>query len=167
MKRFLHLVTVALLLLSVGCGSSQELTESGKGYPIPSIEFPETSAPGSVQKAVLTVKNPGPGDINALLVTFVLAAPASPGENFPVPLLNGGPNGKDPNVLSITPKPIAVDRTGINYRFGALPEGGETTITFEIRVPDKIGPAGNSVTVSDGEEIQRARGVRLETRVQG
>jgi hypothetical protein len=166
MKSVFSLALVALLF-SVGCAGDEELTESGKGFPEPSIEFPAVSPPGSVQKAVLTVKNPGPGNIDALLVTFVLAAPASPGANFPVPLLNGGPKGKDPNVVSISPKPVGVDETGINYRFGPLPEGGETTITFEIRVPDEAGPAANSVTVSDGAEIERARGVRLQTDVQG
>jgi hypothetical protein len=157
-----------LLLVFASCaGSGEGLTPSGKGYPQPSIEFPANSPPGSVQKAVLTIKNPGPGDIPIVFVTFVYAAPASPGESFPVPILNGGPGGKDPNVVSIDPKPVAVDQQGINYRFGSLAVGDTMTITFTVRVPDRAGPAANSVTVSDGEEIDRARGVRLETDVQG
>jgi hypothetical protein len=143
------------------------LTESGKGFPEPSIEFPATAAPGSVQEAVLTVKNPGPGDIPSLFVTFVLVGPGSPGQEFPRPILNGGPRGKDPNVISISPEPVAVDEQGINYRFEGLPEGEEVTIEFRVKVPMERGPAANSVTVSDGEDVERARGVRLETVVEG
>ncbi|MEA2499298.1 MAG: hypothetical protein QOH26_1703 [Actinomycetota bacterium] len=160
------LLSLALLLGSASCaGTGEELTASGKGFPKPSIEFPATSPSGSVQTAVLTIENPGPGDIDSLFVTFVLASPLA-GEDLPAPIANGGPGGKDPNVISISPKPVAVDATGVNYRFEALAEGETTTITFELRVPDQPGPAANSVLVSDGAEIERARGVRLQTEVE-
>jgi hypothetical protein len=165
MRRLLYLVV--LLLLGAACtGTGQNLTEAGNGFPEPSIEFPAVSAPGSVQTAVLTVKNPGPGDMDSLFVTFVVASPGAAGEDLPVPIANGGPRGKDPNVISITPEPVGVDAVGVNYRFAGLPEGDETTITFELRVPEKIGPAANAVIVSDGAERERARGVRLETQVE-
>ncbi|MEA2461221.1 MAG: hypothetical protein QOH90_1398 [Actinomycetota bacterium] len=157
----------ALLALTSCAAGGEELTSSGKGYPRPTIEFPAVTAPGSEQKAVLTIENPGPGDIPVLLVTFVMAAPASPGQGFPVPIVNGGPGGKDPNVVSIDPEPDAVDARGVNYRFGALPEGETTSITFTLRVPKEAGPAGNAITVSDGSEVERARGVRLQTNVEG
>ena len=159
------ILLAALLLVPVSCAGGDELTEAGHGFPRPSIEFPATAPAGSVQTAVLTIENPGPGDIDSLFVTFVLASPMGGGD-IPMPIANGGPGGRDPNVVSISPKPVGVDDAGVNYRFEGLPEGESTEITFELRVPERPGIAANSVVVSAGEEIERARGVRLQTEVE-
>ena len=166
MKRLLHLSLIALLLASCA-GTGKDVTEAGNGFPEPTVEFPANSSPGSTQSAVLTVENPGPGDMTSVFVTFMVASPAAAGEEFPTPIANGGPKGDDPNVLSVSPEPEAVDSTGITYRFPALPEGEELTVTFELRIPEEPGPAANAIIVSDGSERERARGVRLQTEVEG
>ncbi len=165
MSRVLPLLLCVVLVSCAGGG--ENLTETGKGYPRPSIAFPAASEPGSVQDAVLRIENPGPGDIPSLLVTFLQSSPAAPGEPLPTRIARGGPEGKDKALVSVTPEPAGVDAAGVVYRFGPLPEGEDTTITFRFKVPQVRGPAGNSVLVSDGQDIERARGVRMQTEVGG
>lgn len=157
--------TAALALLCSGCFLGTE--DPKAGFPVPTVEFPPTAAPGSVQEAVLHVRNPGSEDIKALLVTFVAASPAAAGEPLPNPIVSGGPGGDDPAVRSIEPEPEATDDLGVVYRFGPLAAEAETTIRFRLAVPTERGPAGNSVLVADGEDPQRARGVRVQTEVGG
>lgn len=130
-----------------------------------SVDFPETSEAGSVQDAVVEVENPGPGDIRFLAVTFATIAPRQGGEEFPIPLVGPGAPEDHPAVAAVSPEPRAVSSDGLVYNFGPLPEGEEITITFSLRIPAEIGPAANSLQVGDGQDLERARGVRLETLV--
>ena len=154
---------VALAFVLAACyGPDPDLTAQGKGLPELSLDFPATAAPGSVETAVLTVDNPGPADMSAIVVAFSrLGDPA-----LPVPIVEvAGPGQEDP-VRSVDPKPTAVSRDGAIYTFGPLDEGGTMTIRFELAIPEVEGKVGNAVQVYDGREPDRARGVRLETKVE-
>jgi hypothetical protein len=156
----------ALLAAAPACWRGGELTESGKGLPVVAVDFPQNAAPGSVQTAVLSVENPGPGDIARVVVTFVrVGAPAA--EGLPNPIVDPGRSPDSGEVVGVHPEPRSVSPDGLAFRFGALGEGEEMTIEFDLRVPEVAGIAANSVTVYDDLEPPRARGVRLETTVQG
>jgi hypothetical protein len=168
MPRAVHGAAVAaMLLLLPACFTSKaNLTESGKGRPVLTIEFPEVSEPESVQDAVLEVTNPGPEDMQTVAVAFALVGPAAGQIEFPNILVPFGMGRDNPAIAEVEPEPEAISDDGAVYFFGPLAEDASLTITFSIVVPDETGVAANSVQVYDGGEIDRAKGIRLETLVE-
>jgi hypothetical protein len=163
--RSLAAALVLVLALSACYRDASNLSASGEGLPQVAVEFPETSAPGSVHTAALEIVNPGPGDIERLAVSFALVgAPAAQG--LPVTLVGAAGGGRRDTVLGVSPRPMSVSPDGVVYRFEGLAEGESVTIEFELRVPDTPGVAANSVIVSDDSDPSRARGARLETTVE-
>lgn len=161
-------VAAALLLVPAACfGPDPNVTESGKGLPFLEIDFPPRVQARSTHTATLTVENRGPGDMGSVVVAFAsvgVAGASGPLADDLVPISVGGDN---PAIASITPEPESVSDDGVVYVFGGLPEGETMTIEFEIVAPDTPGPAANSVSVYDGAESDRIRGLRLETLVTG
>ncbi|HEX2296812.1 MAG TPA: hypothetical protein VHN37_16085 [Actinomycetota bacterium] len=165
--RRLRPAALALVLLAGCFGPNPNVTESGKGKPLLSVEFPDTAAPGSVETATMTVENPGPGDIRTLAIAFASVGVAGASGPLPADLVPLTTTSDNPAVVSITPEPQEVSADGVVYYFGPLPEGETTEIEFRIRVPESPGPAANSVTAYAGEETDRIRGLRLDTMVTG
>jgi hypothetical protein len=160
----------AALLLSSCLGPDPNLTESGQGKPEITVKFPAEVPAGSTQEAIFTVTNPGPGAINVLAIAFArLGDP-----KLPQPIVDVAPRSKGA-VLEIDPEPRAVSRDGVVYAFGTsrgetepvLRVGESLEITFTLAMPVTPGPAGNSVQAYDGNAVERARGVRLETEILG
>lgn len=166
MRRLLAAAAASMLL--TGCfGPDPNLTESGKAKPLLDVEFPAEVSPGAVETATLTVENPGPGRIDVLTVAFAgVGVPAASGP-LPVDLVPITTTSDNPAVRSVEPEPRKVSGDGVVYYFGPLEEGGVTEIAFELVVPDEPGPAASSVSVYDGRETDRIRGVRLATTVRG
>lgn len=163
-------VAAAAVLLSVlaACfGPDPNVTDSGKGKPVLSVEFPATAPGGSVATATLTVENPGPGDMASVVVAFASVGVAAASGPLPVELVPLTTTDDNPAVVSIDPEPRDVSRDGVVYVFDGLAEGETIDIAFDIRVPDEPGPAANSVSVYAGEDASRIRGLRLETVVTG
>lgn len=159
---------VVLLTLLGGCfGPDPNVTESGKGKPVLSIEFPESVERGSTATAALTVENPGPGDMGSVVVAFAPVGVAAASGPLPAELVPLAASDENPAVASIDPKPRDVSGDGVVYVFDGLAEGETREISFDIRVPDEPGPAANSVSVYAGEDASRIRGLRLETVVTG
>ncbi len=148
-----------------GCFGGQEVTETGKGLPTVAVEFPPVAAAGSTQDAVFTISNPGPGDMTSLFVSFSRVGAAAADE-LPDPLVDVSVGEAPSSVVEVAPEPAAVSADGIIYTFPGLAEGESTTITFTLRIPDRDGLAANSVIVYDGQDVERGRGLRLETEVQ-
>ena len=163
MTRTFVLCVVAALMFGACLGPDPNVTEGGRGKPELTLSFPETAAPGSIQTAELTVTNPGPGDMGSLVVAFSrLGDP-----KLPVPVVDVTTRDGEGAVDDVEPQPAAVSPDGIVYTFGGLPEGDSTTITFRLRMPVDQGLAGNAILVYEGQDPDRARGVRLETEVGG
>ncbi|MBA3430224.1 MAG: hypothetical protein H0U16_01930, partial [Actinobacteria bacterium] len=118
-------------------------------------------------EAVLTIENPGPGDIDTVAVAFATIAPSPGTREFPVPIVGIGSDGTNPAVVEVSPEPRATSDDGVVYTFEGLAEGGSTSITFTLQMPVRPGVAANSVQVYDGRDIARARGIRLQTTVEG
>lgn len=157
------LASIATLLL-VGCyGDSQSLTEDGEGFPELTLEFPETTTAGSTETATLTIINPGPGDMESLVVAFSrLGDP-----ELPQPIVDVVARGDQGSVRDVSPQPNAVSPDGVIYTFDGLAEGESMTVTFTLVIPAGTGPAGNAIQVYEGQDPERGRGVRLETEVGG
>ncbi len=163
----------AFLVVLASCfgGGDPNLTDAGKGKPEVAVDFPETTTPASIHEAIVRITNPGPGDIGTVAVAFAFIGPTSGQTEFPVPIVPLGAKGKNPAVVSVSPEPTGISDDGTVYTFGPLggaprlPEGDEVTIVFELRVPEEPGPAANSVQAYDGNEFDRARGVRMTTEV--
>jgi hypothetical protein len=165
-KRLL-VALLALASLAACFGPDPNLTESGQAKPLLSAEFPPEVEAGAAATATLTVENPGPGDIGTVTVAFAgVGAPAASGPlpNDLVPITTSSAN---PALRSVDPEPTEVSDDGVVYYFGALPEGETLEIAFEIVVPEQPGPAAASVSVYDGNDPDRIRGLRLETEVRG
>lgn len=161
MKRALGAALLVTLL--AGCyGPDPNVTEQGEGLPVLSLEFPSVVKPGSVETAVLTIENPGPEDMDSIVVAFSrLGDP-----ELPLPLVEVSTPGDEGPVRSVDPEPRAVGQGGVVFTFGGIAEGEEMTITFELMVPDEAGKIGNAIQVYDGSDAERARGVRLEASVE-
>ena len=158
----LVIVCVAVMLLGAGCFPRSPSGED-LGRPELSLTFPDTTTAGSVESAVLTVENPGPGDMEPLVVAFSrLGTP-----ELPVPVVDVAARDEQGAVKDIEPQPTAVSPDGVIYTFEGLDVGQTITIEFDLTMPLVDGPAGNSITVYDGGDTDRARGVRLETEVGG
>jgi hypothetical protein len=149
----------ASVVAATACFASSE-----PDRPELSIEFPESVDAGSVHELVVDVFNPAPEAIDPLFVSFTWVGVGG-AQDVPPPIVNLGSRGANSAVLEVSPQPSGVSTDGTVYRFGSLAEGGSTTITFTLRVPREPGVAANAVTVYDGEEIDRAKGVRLQTTV--
>jgi hypothetical protein len=156
MRRALGL-TLVLALLGACFPGDPALEDN----PVVKADFPPTSEPGSVQTATLEIENPADEDIQALVVTFALLGDP----DLPAPLVGPSSVGGT-SVVSIDPEPRATSEDGAVFTFGRLGAGESTTIEFRIEVPREPGPAANSVSVADGSDVERASGVRIETRVE-
>jgi hypothetical protein len=160
----LLVVALAALMLGTACyRDTSNLTTSGMGKPIVSVDFPATVEAGSVHTAELRVDNPGPGDIQVLIVSF--SALGSPTEGMHDPLVEVGRGDHSPSVVGVDPAPEDVSEGGTIYRFEGLDVDDSKTISFRLRAPEVGGVVANSLIVYDGTEVQRAKGVRIETRV--
>lgn len=159
---------VLLVTLLGGCfGPDPNVTESGKGKPVLSVDFPDSVEGGSTATATLTVENPGPGDMGSVVVAFASVGVAAASGPLPAELVPLATSDENPAVASIDPKPRNVSGDGVLYVFDGLAEGETTEISFDIRIPEERGPAANSVSVYAGEDASRIRGLRLETVVTG
>ena len=170
-------LTVLLAVTAVfgACtGQDPNLTESGKGRPTVTVGFPAAVAPGSVHDLKVTVDNPGPGDMSLLNVSFTLVGVAGERE-LPDPLIAPGTDGESASVVSVDPEPGSVSDDGTIYLFGDpggtsadpfLAEGRSISLTFRVKIPDRLGLLANSVTAYDGRDPTRARGVLVKTEVE-
>lgn len=157
---------VLVSLLSVSCyGSTADVTDAGKGLPQLTVEFPAEVERGSIHDLVVTVDNPGPGDMAAFVIAFgALGVGGEVGVAKPL-LLVGPPGRPSPSVLSVEPEPVTVGEGGLVFQFGPLREGQSRTVTFSIKAPEIVGTYANSVQAYDAQEIDRIRGTRLQTKV--
>ena len=155
-------VALAVLLLVVpacfGPGNDPD-----QSRPLVSLESPPTVGLGDELTVTLEIENPGPDEIGTLTVAFALLG----GADLPQPLVGFGAQGENPSVISVEPEPTGVSEDGVVYRFDTLPEGETTTIEFVLRAPERRGSYANSVTVSDGQDLERSRGVPLRAEVEG
>lgn len=163
MRKLLAAVSSCLVLVSC-FGQDPNLTDSGKGKPQVTVEFPEQVQRRSVESAVVAVTNPGPGDMSGFSIEFSLVGKAG-GESLPTPLVAPGSGEESPSIEGVAPEPTAVSLEGVRFFFGGLAEGESTEVRFEIEAPDEPGVAANAVIVSDVDEIDRSRGVQLVTEV--
>jgi hypothetical protein len=159
------LLTFVLCAGAACYGADSDLTESGKGKPTLTVDFPETVSPGATEDLVVEVSNPGPGEMDSVFIAFTHVG--VPGSGLGNPLIPFGTGGENPAIASISPEPDSVSEDGSVYRFPALAAGSSTTITFSVVVPRTRGPAANSVQVYDGSELERGTGKRVATTVQG
>ena len=152
-------LTAVALLFSTGCyrGPDPNLTESGKGRPDVIVEAPPEAGRGDKVTAVVRVTNPGPGDMESIVVAFSRIGDPQ----LPTPIVEVGRGGRTDGIADVTPEPVAISQDAVIYRFGGLTEGTSTEITFELVMPQITGEVGNAVTVYDGAEPERARGARL------
>ena len=162
--RFVAAAAVALVLLGGCFENDANLTEGGEGKPELALSFPETTTSGSIEVAELTILNPGPGEMESLVVAFSrLGDP-----QLPPPIVDASPQrGRDGVVQDVSPAPRAVSPDGIIYTFDGIGEGEQLVVEFSLRIPVIDGPAGNAILVYEGQDPERARGVRLETEVGG
>jgi hypothetical protein len=160
--------TVAvLLLLFAGCfGGGENLTDTGKGRPTITADFPASVEAGSTTTLEVEVANPGPGDIPTLVIAFALIGPSSGQSELPTPLVALGVDGESASIVDIEPSPRGTSQDGVVFTFEGLPEGESASFSFQVKAPDEAGVAANSVQVYDGQEIDRAAGVRVETTVE-
>jgi hypothetical protein len=159
------LAAVALgALMLVACyGPDPNLTDEGLSKPELALEFPEETTAGSTKTAELRILNPGPGDMDSLVVAFSrLGDP-----ELPLPIVDVAPGKEEGAVRDVEPAPTAVSPDGVIYTFDGLDEGRELVIRFTLRIPVVTGPAGNAILVYEGSDPDRAKGVRLETEVGG
>jgi hypothetical protein len=144
-------------------GPDPSLTKTGKGKPTLTVDFPADSEPGATETATFVVTNPGPGDMDSVVISFSRVGDPS----LPEPIVESGTGGQTKAVTSVSPEPVAVSPDAVNYRFGPLEEGDSMTIRFELLLPNSPGDVGNAVQVYDGAEPERAGGVRMSTTLQG
>lgn len=159
------LVLTTVLLGACFTGSGPDVTSSGKGLPSLSLTFPEKVRGGTTEVAVLEVTNPGPGNMDSVLVAFSRVG-ASGVRELPMPIVDSGVAGRNAAVVAIDPDPNSVSNDAVVFAFDGLDEGDSATIEFTLRMPEEPGPAANSVVVYDGQDVARARGTRLETIVE-
>ena len=160
-------VAVAVLVGILLFVASRDVPDGVAGRPEISVDFPETSDPGSVQTAMFTIRNPGPNEMQSIFLSFARVGPAEGGGELPMPIVDVGARHENPAIVSISPEPDAASIDAVVFRFGGLDVGESMTISFELLLGDSPGPAANSVTAYPGEEPERAKGVRLDTEVGG
>jgi hypothetical protein len=162
--RRLVAASLAVIALAACFGPDPNLTESGTGKPDVTISFPDEVQASSVNDLVVTVSNPGPGDMSGFSIEFSLVGKAGD-ETLPTPLVAAGSQKQSPSIERIEPEPKAVSLEGVRFFFGALDEGESTDVRFRVEAPGRPGVAANAVIVSDAEELDRSRGVQLVTEV--
>ncbi len=150
-------VAIAAALSTACSGPDPNLTETGKGRPELSVEFPDKAASGEVVTAALEISNPGPGDIGTLVVSF--ARVGDP--NLPSPIVEPRRSRGGSGIEAIRPEPVGESPPDATYTFRGIQEGESTTIEFDLRIPEAEGTVGNSIQVYDGAEIDRAKGIRI------
>lgn len=157
------LVGVGIMLLSLGActGPDPNLTERGSGKPRVTVEFPRTAEPGEVVTASIEITNPGPKDMDSVVVSFVRVGDPS----LPEPIVEPRKGRVRSGIEDIRPEPRGESPADATYAFEGVPEGDSVTIEFDLRIPDGRGTVGNSVQVYDGSEVERAAGTRLEIEV--
>jgi hypothetical protein len=160
--RYVISLAAAVFLVPACFGSDADLTDSGEGKPVISVEFPQAVEAETSATATFQVENPGPGDMDSVLITFARLGRA----DLPDPLVDVGVQGENDAVIEVEPEPVAVSDDAVVYRFGGLEEGESMTVGFTLRMPSEPGAYANSVTAADGSDLERARGVRLETEVE-
>ncbi|MFP5297973.1 MAG: hypothetical protein ACLGHL_03170 [Actinomycetota bacterium] len=188
MRRAAFAALAVVLAVTACAGEDPNVTDSGKGKPVVTVEFPSETAPGTQHEAVLKIHNPGPGEMRSLVVAFAAVGPLSGQREIPTSIVAFGIDGENPSVLATNPEASAVSEDGVLFTFGPLCPGGGSfpgdcqdvsrdeaeprlaegdtiTITFTLKVPVVSGVAANSVQVYDGSEPARAGGARLETLV--
>ena len=154
------------VVMFAACRGDENLTDTGMGLPTVSAEFPETVTTGSTETLDVTVENPGPGDMDTIAIAFALIGPSSGESGFPAPLIAIGVKGESPSIVEVEPSPNGVSQDAVVYTFEGIPEGESASYSFDVKVPDEPGTAANSVQVYDGQEVDRAAGVRVETTVE-
>lgn len=150
------------LLALAACYPNLPASDEERGRPALSLDFPSSTAPGSVETADLTVTNPGPEPMSSIVVAFSRLGDPS----LPAPIVDVAPPKGEGAVKNVTPEPTGSSE-GIIFTFDGLKDGESTTISFDLVMPVEDGPAGNAILVYDGQDTERARGVRLETEVGG
>ena len=163
MRRLLGLLFFGVLVATSCYGPDPDVTPEGAGLPELEIAFPEESERGTVQRAELTITNPGPGPMSTVVIAFARVGPSGSGAELPMPIVDGGARRRNPAVVSIDPEPRAVSLSAVEFTFDGLDEGESTEITFELKVPEAVGEAANSVTAYEGSDPSRIRGARLQT----
>jgi hypothetical protein len=156
---------VALLGLTVflfsGCyGPDPNVTPAG-GLPVLSLDLADPVTAGSIEPVTLTIENPGPEDMDSVVVAFSrLGDP-----DLPLPLVDVAARGKEGPVVDVSPSPNGTSPDRVVYTFDGIDEGDSLTLEFRVRIPETPGFYGNAVQVYEGSHPDRARGVRLETHV--
>lgn len=161
MTRLLRLCLAAFILPAC-FGGSADVTDSGEGKPVVTVEFPDKVERGTRATATFSIENPGPGDMDSVLLNFARLGTAQ----LPDPLLGMAVRGDDPAVISVSPEPVTVSDDGGVYQFWGLEEGESMSVEFTLRVPSEPGHYANSVIAAEGSDLERAAGVRLETEVE-
>ena len=162
MTRALSVLVVVAVVLG-GCyrGPDPDLTQTGKGRPQVTATAPDSADRGDTADVVIKVSNPGPGDMESIVVAFSRIGDP----DLPTPIVDVGSGGKSEGVAGVDPEPVVISQDGVIYRFAGLPEGDSTSITFELVMPGVTGEVGNAVTVYDGSEPERAAGTRISLSV--
>lgn len=161
----LGVAVAAALLLGAVCAGE----EAGPGEPQLDVSFPAEVRSSAVATAILRVTNPGPEEIDSLVVSFSLVGSA--GGTVSEPLVASGARKQSPSIADVRPDPGGVSLDGVVFRFAGkgsspvLAAGEKISLEFDIRVPRPPGPSAGSVQVYAGENPERAQGVRLETEV--
>jgi hypothetical protein len=161
----LGLAVAATLLLGAVCAGE----EAGPGLPQLELSFPAQVRSSAVATAILRVTNPGPEEIDSLVVSFSLVGSA--GGTVSEPLVASGARKRSPSIEDVRPDPGGVSLDGVVFRFAGrsaspvLAAGEEIALEFDIQVPRRPGLSASSVQVYAGENPERAQGARLETEV--
>ena len=161
MRRAFLGACVAVLFFAACTGSDPNLTETGAGKPQLTAEFPETASSGDVVTAAIEVTNPGPQDMDSIVVSFVRVGDPS----LPEPIVEPRKGRLQSGIEDIRPEPQGQSPADATYAFEGIPEGQTVTLEFDLRIPEGPGTFGNSVQVYDGAEVGRAAGIRLEIEV--
>lgn len=160
-------IAAALVALTSCFGVRSGVTDDGLALPKLTVEFPASSRAGRIETAVLTIENPGPGDLSGVSVAFGRVGPARGGGALPHPLVDQGARFADDTIVAIDPEPVGISIDGVAFNFSPLPEGESITIRFDIEIPDVSGEAANSILVYDSRQTDRVAGIRLHTEVRG
>jgi hypothetical protein len=163
------MLPLLIVLIVVGILTTQRLRDPEGSQteidPVVTADFPANVEAGSTYTARIDIENPSASDIDSLFVSFSTLG-AVGGEDLPTPIVGGAPSTTgDSPVVSITPEPVATGG-GVRFGFGPLEAGEDTTVDFELRVPEETGPAANSIVVYDGAVPERSGGTKIETIVE-
>jgi hypothetical protein len=70
MRRLVAALGATALLAGCFSGTDPGVEQRERARPLVEVEFPPAVPAGSVQDAVVTVSNPGPGEIDPVVVSF-------------------------------------------------------------------------------------------------